>query len=179
MGQTAPHVLELEFRRLKRSARMVVLAVMALPLFYYGPLLWTDGSYNGRWDFVTDVSVRPAVCKGVPGILQACEVNYVDRLTRRSGKLEYLVANVDWNNVMPDIVRNSNGHHSSSMAVTTKGLLERLGALLILLFALIFAEKFFLMIVWKSKGGRQAPPGALSKLSKETVLLSRDRRDHI
>lgn len=177
MTVVLPEVLQAEYRRMKRFARTVVIVLMALPIYWYGPLLWKDGSYNGRWDFAADVESRPAQCKGPAYVLQLCEVSFADRLNNRMVKLEYVVVGTDWNEVVPDIVRSSTGHFTSSIAVTGPGLLTRASAFMFLMMVAYLLEKLFLKFTLESlkqKAIALAPPPRV----REATLLSRDRRDH-
>lgn len=172
-----PEVLEAEYRRMKRLARTIVILLMAFPLYFYGPLLWRDGSYNGRWDFAADVEARPAHCRGQAYILQLCEVSFADRMNNRMVKLDYVVIGTDWNEVVPDIVRSSTGHFTSSIAVTGPGLLTRASAFMFLMMIAYVLEKLFLMYTMKSLM-RKAVAMSPQVRVREATLLSRDRRDH-
>ncbi len=178
MVKPVPHVYEVEFRWAKRMARVVVLIIMAVPVWYYGPLLFKDGSFGGRWEYLVEKEVEPTVCVGVPYLLQICEVKFSDRITRRAGKLEYLLTYSDFNHKAPDIVRGSPGHYSSSGAVTVKGILERLGAFFVILIALLILEKLYLAWYWRALLNRPSLLVPEPEQSREATSLSRDRRDH-
>ena len=64
-------IIELEYRWMKRFARLVVFGIMAFPLVQFGPTLWQDGSYSGRWIFAAIMEPQPIECKGVAYILQS------------------------------------------------------------------------------------------------------------
>lgn len=178
MVEIAPHVFEVEFRRVKRTARVCLLALIAVPLFYYGPLLWNDGSYAGRWEFAPDLVARPVMCNGVPHIMQHCEVTFGDSKNSGFMKRQYLVFAMDWNRATPDIVRNGVGQFSNSIAVSANGLMSRIGALFVLLLLGLMIERLALAFYWRGVLNRPSLIVAPTEQSKETVMLSRDRRDH-
>lgn len=172
-------VIELEYRWMKRLARLLLLGLMAFPLFQHGPLLWKDGTFNGRWNFAANMEPLPIECRGVPYILQSCDVKFVDRDGGRAISLDYLVFGADWNNALPDIVRSTIGHYSSTIAVSGPGLLARGGALLAMFLLGLCIEKLVMLKVWRFMVARVpviAPP---PPRSNETVILSRDQRDSI
>ena len=172
-----PEALESEYRRMKRFARILVILLMAFPIYCYGPLLWRDGSYNGRWDFAPEVEARPAHCKGAAYILQLCEVSFADRLNNRMVKLDYVVVGTDWNDIVPDIVRSSTGHFTSSIAVTGPGLLTRASAFMFMMMIAYVLEKLFLKYTFNALV-RKAVAMTPQPRVREATLLSRDRRDH-
>ena len=178
MVERTPHVFEVEFRRVKRSARVCLLALMALPLFFYGPLLWNDGSYAGRWEFAPDMAARPATCVGLPPIIQHCAVTFGDSKNSGLMKQHYLVFALDWNQATPDIVRNSAGQFSNSIAASANGLMSRIGALFMLILLGFLIERLFLAFYWRGLLNRPSLVVSPTEQSKETVMLSRDRRDH-
>ena len=125
-------IIELEYRWMKRFARLLLLAAMALPLFQYGPLLWKDSSYAERWNVIVNWETVPIECRGSAYILQQCEVKFIDRNDGRTMMIEYLVFGSNWNGALPDLLRTSTGNYSSSIAVSGPGLLARASALLAL-----------------------------------------------
>ena len=178
MTVNLPEVLQAEYRRMKRIARVLVILLMAFPVYAYGPLLWKDGSYSGRWDFAADVEARPAQCRGAAYVLQLCEVSFADRVNNRLVKLDYVVMGADWNQVVPDIVRSSSGHFTSSIAITGSGLLTRASAFMFLMMFAYALERLFLVITFRSLV-RKAAIMIPTPRVREATLLSRDRRDHI
>ena len=171
-------IIELEYRWMKRFARLLLLAAMALPLFQYGPLLWKDGSYAERWNVIVNWETVPIECRGSAYILQQCEVKFIDRNDGRTMMIEYLVFGSNWNGALPDLLRTSTGNYSSSIAVSGPGLLARASALLALFLTGLCIEKLALAAIWRvmlAKVPGVAPPPTRSD---ETVILSRDRRDH-
>lgn len=178
MSVVLPEPLQAEYRRMKRIARVLVLILMAFPVYAYGPLLWKDGSYSGRWDFAADVEPKPAQCRGIAYILQLCEVSFADRGSNRLVKLDYVVLGADWNQVVPDIVRSSSGHFTSSIAISGQGLLTRASAFMLLMMIAYALERLFLVITFRSLM-RKAIIMAPAPRIREATLLSRDRRDRI
>ena len=175
-------VIELEYRWMKRFARMMLLACMSFPLFLHGPLLWKDGSYDGRWLFAATMEPQPIECRGFSYFLQFCELKFSEKNDLRAMKfnsINYMVFGADWTNALPDIIRSSTGHYSSTIATNGPGLLARTGALFFLFIVGLCIEKITLMMLWRTMVARvpvEAPPPVRTT---ETVILSRDRRDHI
>ena len=172
-------VIEYEYRWMKRFARILLLSLMAFPVFQYGPLLWKDASYEGRWLYAAAMEPQPIECSGYPSLIQLCELRFAERTEKKVMKLNYMVFGVNWTNVLPDIIRSSSGHYSSTIATNGPGLLVRSGALLALFIFGLCIEKIALMIIWRSMAAQLpvvAPPVARSK---ETVILSRDQRDRL
>ena len=176
MSVVLPELLQAEYRRMKRIARVLVLLLMAFPVYAYGPLLWKDGSYGGRWDFAADMEARPAQCMGAAYILQLCEVSFADRANNRFVKLDYVVMGADWSQVVPDIVRSSSGHFTTSIAISGHGLLTRAIAFMFLMMIAYVIERIFLVITFRSLV-RKAAIMAPGPRIREATLLSRDRRD--
>jgi len=175
-------VIELEYRWMKRFARVLLLACMAFPLLLYGPLLWKDGSYDDRWLFAAAMQPQPLECRGYPYILQLCELKFSERIDLRTGNLNYInymVFGTDWTNARPDIIRSSTGHYSSTIATNGPGLLARTGALLFLLIVGLFIERITLMFLWRTMVAGLPVAAPPPPRTNETVILSRDRRDHI
>ncbi len=171
-------VIELEYRWMKRFARLLLLAVMALPLFQFGPVLWKDGSYSERWNVMVNMEAQPVDCRGVAYVLQQCEVKFVDRNDGRTLMLDYLVFGANWGGALPDLLRTSTGHFSSSIAVSGPGLMARAGALLVLFLAGLCIEKLALALIWRLMLAKVPVAAPAPTRSDETVILSRDRRDH-
>ena len=172
-------VIEWEYRWMKRFGRMVVFAIMLFPLLQFGPLLWKDGSYSGRWNFAANMEPQPIDCKGVAYILQTCELKFSEKNDGRTMVIEYLLFGTDWSGVVPDIIRASNGTYSSSVAVSGPGLLARAGAILALFIMLLLIEKIGLLMIWRAMVDQLPTPPPPVVRSTETVSLSRDRRDHM
>jgi hypothetical protein len=80
--------------------------------------------------------------------------------------------------VVPDIVRSSSGHFTSSIAISGQGLLTRASAFMFLMMIAYAFERLFLMITFRSLV-RKAVIMAPAPRIREATLLSRDRRDHI
>ena len=171
--------IELEYRWMKRFARLVVFAMMAFPLFNFGPSLWQDGSYSGRWTFAANMEPQPIECKGVAYILQSCELKFSQKDNGRAMTLEYLVFGTDWSGVVPDIIRPLNGAYSSTIAVSGPGLLVRAAAIFALFIMLLCVEKIGLLMIWRFMVDRLPEAHQPVTRSTETVSLSRDRRDHL
>ena len=174
-------VIELEYRWMKRFARVLLLALVAIPVFQFGPLLWKDGSYADRWLFAANMEPQPIECRGYPFIIQLCDLKFTDKNdtgVKKINYINYMVFGADWTNALPDIIRSSTGHYSSTIATTGPGLIARTGALFALFLVGFCLEKIVLAVLWRlmvSKMTVVAPP---SPRSDETVILSRDRRDH-
>lgn len=172
-------VIELEYRWMKRFARILLLSLMAFPLFLYGPLLWRDGSYDGRWLYAATMEPQPIECSGYSLLIQLCEFKFADRVDKKPMKINYMIFGADWANAVPDVIRSSNGHYSSTIATNGPGLLARTGALLALFIFGLCIEKIALLMIWRSMAAHLpvvAPPVVRSK---ETVILSRDQRDRL
>ena len=108
-------VIEYEYRWMKRFARILLLSLMAFPVFQYGPLLWKDASYEGRWLYAAAMEPQPIECSGYPSLIQLCELRFAERTEKKVMKLNYMVFGVNWTNVLPDIIRSSSGHYSGSV----------------------------------------------------------------
>jgi hypothetical protein len=179
IGIGTREILAREHRNLKRFARLLLILIMALPLAYWGPLLWKDGSVKGRWEFIADSDVRPADCWGVPYLLQGCQIKFADRPGGRLSNLNYLTTATDWMGVKPDLVRNTEGNYSSSIGVTGEGIVKRSGALALLLAIGFLIEQIILRIHWNRVLSLEPVDDTASPQSNETTILSRDRRDHL
>ena len=164
--------------RLKRSARAFLIAFMMLPIIFYGPLLWKDGSYLGRWEFAAEMEPHPMACSGSAYLFQHCTIQFKDKTNREVSTINYLVSGTNWNNVVPDIVRGVDGQITTSIAVTGAGLAARIGALLILLFLGLCIERLGLYMMWRWIERHGPIFQQHVQVSKELTLLSRDRRDH-
>ena len=164
---------------MKRFYRALIILLMAFPLYIYGPLLWKDGSYGGRWDLAADVGASAAHCKGAAYVLQLCEINFPDRQNNRVVSLNYVVVGADWNNAVTDIVRSSTGHFTSMIAITGPALVTRASAFMFLMMIAFVFERFLLFVTLKALVGRatDAMPKPAPRI-REATLLSRDRRDH-
>ena len=172
-------VIELEYRWMKRFARILLLSLMAFPIFQYGPLLWRDGSYDGRWLYAATMEPQPIECSGYSLLIQLCELKFAERTEKKVMKLNYMTFATDWTNALPDIIRSSSGHYSSTIAINGPGLLTRTSALIALYIFGLCIEKIALLFIWRSMVARVpviAPP---PPRSKETVILSRDQRDRL
>jgi hypothetical protein len=178
MSSWLPEVLDVEYRRMRKIARLVLVAMMAIPVYFYGPQLWRDGSYGGRWIFAGEVDVRPVECSGAIFFLQFCDVKFTDRSNNRAVTLDYAVVGTDWNQMVPDIVRTSAGHYSSAIAVTGPGLFAR-GFAFGVLAAFAFLVEWLLMRIAFKALLRKATAMEPASRVREAVLLSRDRRDRI
>ena len=175
-------VIELEYRWMKRFARILLLAVMAFPVFQYGPLLWKDGSYDGRWLFAANMEPQPIECSGYPFVIQWCDLKFAERTEKTDKKvmkINYLVFGANWISAIPDIIRSSDGHYSSTIATNGPGLLARTGALLALFIFGLCIEKIALLILWRSMVARVPVVAPPPQRSRETVILSRDQRDRM
>jgi hypothetical protein len=171
-------IVELEYRWMKRFARFIVFGIMTVPLLFFGPSLWKDGSYSGRWIYAANMEPQPIECKGVPFVLQTCELKFSEKNDGRTMMIEYFVFGTDWSGIAPDIIRTLNGPYSSTIAVSGPGLLARAGAMFALFVMLLFVEKIGLLMIWRFMVDQlPAPPPPVLR-STETVSLSRDRRDH-
>ena len=179
MIEKTREVIELEYRWMKRFARILLLVVIAFPLFQYGPLLWKDGSYGGRWNFAANMEPQPIECKAFIYFLQSCELKFAERTEGRSMTIHYLLIGGDWSNAVPDIIRSSNGHYSSTIATSMPGLLSRAGALFSLALIGFCIEKLVLALIWRSMVSQLPVVATTAQRSSETVSLSRDRRDHM
>ena len=180
MAVILSETLQAEFRRMKTIYRILVLALMALPVIDYGPLLWKDGSYAGRWDFVADVEARPAQCRGAAFILQLCEISFPDRQNNRVVRLDYMVVGTDWNDLLTDIVRSSTGHFTGMNDINGPALFARAGAFMVLMMIAFMFERFLLFVTLKALHRRAAAAAPLPAARvREATLLSRDRRDHL
>ena len=93
--------------------------------------------------------------------------------------IEYLVFGTDWNGIVPDIIRDTNGNYSSTVAVSGPGLLARAAAIFALFIMLLCIEKICLSMIWRFMVDRLPATTQPVTRSTETVILSRDRRDHI
>ena len=176
MDSGLPEIFDQEYRRLKRITRAVLLLVMAYPIYVYGPMIWKDGSYAGRWIFAADIPQGHIECSGVPYFLQSCEVKFL--AANRPVKFDYLVAGTSWSEGMTDIVRSAEGRVTAAVGVTGPGLLSRVGALFALLMFCFLIER----IIWgvKFHSLRSKVFGFVPTTNKrESVMLSRDRRDHL
>jgi len=179
MAEALSETLHAEYQRMRRIYRILMIVLMTFPVYTYGPLLWKDGSYAGRWDFVADVEPRLAQCRSVGFILQLCELNFPDRQNNRMVRLEYLLVGTDWNDCITDIVRSSTGHFTGMMAINGPALFNRAGAFLVLIMIAFVCERLLLFVthralVRKAAAGSRLPAARV----RETTLLSRDRRDH-
>ena len=172
-------IIEWEYRWMKRFARLVVFAIMAYPLVHFGPCLWQDGSYSGRWIFAANMEPQPIECRGVAYILQSCELKFSQKDNGRTMTLEYLVFGTDWAGLVPDIIRPLNGAYSSTVAVSGPGLLARASAIFALFIMLLCVEKIGLLMIWRFMVDRLPEAPQPVTRSTETVILSRDRRDHL
>jgi hypothetical protein len=175
-------IIELEYSWMKRFARILLLSVMAFPTFQYGPLLWKDGSYDGRWNFAANMEPQPIGCQGYPSIIQWCDLKFAertDKIDKKVMKISYMTFGADWNNALPDVIRSSDGHYSSTIATNGPGLLARTGALLALFIVGLCIEKIALLFIWRSMVARVPVVAPPPPRSKETVMLSRDQRDRI
>ncbi len=172
-------IIEWEYRWMKRFARLVVFAIMAYPLVHFGPCLWQDGSYSGRWIFAANMEPQPIECRGVAYILQSCELKFSQKDNGRTMTLEYLVFGTDWNGVVPDIIRPLTGAYSSTVAVSGPGLLARAGGIFALFIMLLVVEKIGLVMIWRVMIDKLPEAPQPMTRSTETVSLSRDRRDHM
>jgi len=171
-------VIELEYRWMKRFARVLLLAVMAFPIFNHAPLLWKDGSYEGRWAFAATLEPQPLECRGYPYILQFCELKFAEKNGGQTMAISYMLMGANWTGALPDIIRSSTGHYSSTIATSGPGLLQRAGALIGLFIFGVCIEQLVLSVLWRSMIAR-VPVIVPEVRSTETVMLSRDRRDHI
>ena len=178
MIESTLEIIELEYRWMSRFARLLLLATIALPLFQYGPLLWKDSSYAERWNVIVNTDAVPVECRGPTYILQQCEVKFVDRNDGRTMMIEYLVFGSNWSGAKPDLLRTSTGSYSSSIAVSGPGLVARAGALLALFLAGLCIEKLALAVIWRHMLAKVPVVAPTPSRSDETVILSRDRRDH-
>ena len=73
---------------------------------------------------------------------------------------------------------NGVGQFSNSIAVSANGLMSRIGALFVLLLLGLMIERLALAFYWRGVLNRPSLIVAPTEQSKETVMLSRDRRDH-
>jgi hypothetical protein len=177
MASVLPEFLDVEFRRSKRLARLVLLLVLMVPMYRYAPLIWKDGSYDGRWVFAADIEERPLECKGIPYFLQSCTVRVADRLGNRFVTLNYLVVATDWSDSATDIVRSSQGHLTGAIGVTGPGLLTRFSALFCVCLLGFAVEWILKRMKYLSLQNRITGEGATPR-RRDAVMLSRDRRDH-
>ncbi len=178
MENVLPEFLDIQYRHTKKMTRLALILAMVFPVYFYGPLIWKDGSYAGRWEFASDVGQRPVECRGLPYLFQACEVKYVERTSKRLVTLDYLVVGVNWKATITDIVRSDDGHVTSAVGVTKPGVFARVGALLCLLVIGLAIESF----VRRSKFHalqRKAAALTAGPRNRSSVSLSRDRRDHL
>ncbi len=170
---------------MQRLCRALIIVLMAFPLYIYGPLLWKDGAYGGRWDFAVDVKASAAHCRGAAYILQHCEISFPDTRTNRVVSLNYVVVGADWNGAVTDIVRSSSGHISSTIAITRPALVTRASAFILLMMIAFVLERFLLFVTRKSGALKTLFPQPASvgpshtPRVREATLLSRDRRDHV
>ncbi len=165
---------------MRRFYRILIIVLLAFPVFNYGPLLWKDGSYAGRWDFVADMEARPTQCWGPAFILQICEISFPDRTNNRMVKLNYVIVGADWHDCVTDIVRSSTGHITSMITITGSAIHTRTGAFIALIMVAFLLERFLLFATHRAllrRAAAAAPsPGARVR---EATLLSRDRRDRL
>ena len=177
MSSVLPEVMDVEYRRMKRFIRLVLIVTLSVPVYFYGPLIWKDGSYAGRWVFAADISERPVECRGAAYFLQLCEVRFVDRLNNRFVKLDYLIIGTDWSEAATDIVRSSEGHLTGAIGVTAHAILMRIGALFSLVMLGFIVEWIVRRIKYLSLQNRLMGQ-TIGARRREAVMLSRDRRDH-
>ena len=156
----------------------MLIALMMLPIIGYGPLLWKDGSYSGRWEFAAEMEPHPMACSGSAYLFQFCTIQFKDKTNHDVSTIYYMVSGTNWNNVVPDIVRGVDGQITTSIAVTRPGLAARIGALLILLILGLCVEKLGLYMMWRWIDRHGAIFQQRLQASKELTLLSRDQRDH-
>jgi hypothetical protein len=174
-----PPAIAMEYHQVRGAARIVLLLMMAAPMFLFGPLLARDGSFMGRWEFAAGASVEPIECQGVPYVAQYCQLKFINPVSGRAVQLDYLLSGDDWSDRKPDVVRSANGHYTSSIAVTSKGMISRIGAFLGLFLLGFLLEQLFLNMYFQTlRRGEPIAPQAPQQ-SRETVALSRDRRDHL
>lgn len=178
MTSVLPELLDVEYRRMKRICRVILLLAMAVPIYFYGPLIWKDGSYSGRWVFAADIGERPVECRGSALIFQMCEVRFVDRVNKRTVRLDYFIVTTDWSEATTDIVRSSDGHLTAAIGVTANAILMRISALFCLAVLAFIIESVLKRIKVHSLQRRLAPQTDATR-RRDAVLLSRDRRDHL
>ena len=165
---------------MKRFYRALIIVLMAFPLYVYGPLMWKDGSYGGRWDFAADVQASPAHCRGAAYVVQLCEISFPDREKNQVVSLNYVVVGADWNNAVTSIVRSSSGHFTSMIAITGPAIATRASAFMLLMMIAFVFERFLLFVTLKALFSRAAEVQPLyTPRIREATLLSRDRRDHV
>ena len=179
MSKDLPPALAEQYRYVKAAAGILLLLLMSLPMLVFGSLLLQDGTYAGRWEFAASAAPEPIECRGVPYVAQYCSLKFTDAVKRRQTQLDYLVSGDDWRNRKPDVVRSSLGHFSSSIAITSKGIIGRFGSLLGLLLLGLVIVQFLLYLYWQFLKIRAPRMWQARQQSKDAVLLSRDRRDHL
>ena len=177
MDSGLPEFLDIEYRRLRRIVRVLLMIALAFPTFAYGPLIWKDGTYDARWVFAADIPTRPVECRGIPFFLLACEVKFAERSKNTILKLDYLVVGVDWCDLTTDIVRSTDNRLTAAIGVTGSGLLTRISALGFLFVLGLSIERMLLRIKFRSLQDRVFNLTA-SPRNKDAYMLSRDRRDH-
>ncbi len=176
MTSVLPEFLETEYRLTKTITRLALILAMAFPIYLYAPLIWKDGSYTGRWVFASDIERQQVECKTIAYVLFACEVKFVNRTNGRQVKLDYLVTDMDWNGMVTDIVRSTDGHLTGSVGVTKPGLFARIGAFGYLLVVGLAIEHLIRRIKFISLQ-RRIQAKAPATRNTDAVMLSRDRRD--